>query len=68
MSREDGGARVAFLLGIVPVRLVSFERQIELSRLHFRLLQAEEVGVERLETLAEALSLAGPQSVHIPTD
>ena len=66
VTREDGSTRVAFLLGVVPVRLVSVELQVQLSLLHLRLLQAEEVGVQQLERLAEAFALAGPQSVDIP--
>jgi hypothetical protein len=66
--REDGRTRVAFLFGIVPERLVALERKIELPCLHLRLLKTEEIGIELTEYLTEALTLAGPQSIHIPTD
>ena len=65
---KDGRAAIAFLVGIVPITLVAFEGQIELSRLHLRLLKTEEVGIQLLEYLAEALALAGTQAVHIPTN
>ena len=65
---KDSRAAIAFLVGIVPITLVAFEGQIELSRLHLRLLKTEEVGIQLLEYLAEALALAGTQAVHIPTN
>ena len=68
MLREDGCATVAFLLGIVPIALIALESQIQLSLLHLRLLQTEEVGIKRLEYLTETLALAGSQTVHVPTD
>ena len=63
---EDGGAGIAFLLGGVPINVVALEGQVELSGLHLCFLQAEEVGVELCEHIAEALALAGPQTVHVP--
>ena len=68
MTGEDRRTRVAFLVGIIPIAVVALERQVQLTGLHLRLLQTEEVGIQRLEHLAEALALAGPQSIHIPTD
>ena len=68
MACKNGCARVAFLLGIVPVRLVAFKLQVKLAFLHLRLLQTEEVGVQFPENIAEALALASPQSVHVPTN
>ena len=65
---EDGGAGVAFLVGIVPIALVALEGYVELSGLHLRLLKTEEVGIQLLEYLAEALALAGTQAIDVPTD
>ena len=62
----DGGARVAFLLGVVPVRLITLELQVELSGLHLGFLQAEEVGIEPAECVAEAFLVACSQSVDVP--
>ena len=36
--RENRRARIAFLFGRIPVALVALEREVELSRLHLRLL------------------------------
>ena len=62
----DGRTRVAFLIGIVPERLITLEREIELSSLHLRLLKTEEIGIQLTEYLTEALALASPQSVYVP--
>lgn len=64
----DGSARVAFLLGVVPVRLITLELQVELSGLHLGLLQAKEVGVEPGKAVAEPFVAAGAQSVDVPGD
>ena len=68
MLREDSSTGIAFLLGIVPITLVTLEMQIELSCLHLRLLKTEEIGIQLTEHLTEALTLTGAQTVHIPTD
>ena len=64
--REDSCAAIPFLLGIVPIALIAVESDVQLTLLHLGLLQAEEVGVQRLEDFAEALTVAGPQPIHIP--
>ena len=35
---EDGGTRIALLLGVVPICLIALEVQVELTRLHLRFL------------------------------
>ena len=65
---EDGGAGVAFLVGIVPIALVALEGYVELSGLDLRLLKTEEVGIQLLEYLAEALALTGTQAIYVPTN
>ena len=65
---EDGCARIAFLIGIVPIALVALEGHIELSGLHLRLLKTEEVGIQLFEDLTEALALTGTQAIDVPTD
>lgn len=62
----DGRARVALLLGVVPVRRVAFEGQIDLPGLHLGLLQAEEVGIQAVEDVGKAFVYAGPQAVDVP--
>ena len=63
---KDGCAGVAFLLGIVPIRLIAIELQVQLTGLHLRFLQAEEVRIYLAEDVAEALAFASPQSVDVP--
>ena len=67
-ARIDGRPAVPLLLGIVPVRPVARKLQAELTLLQLRLLQTEEIGVQRLESLLEILTHNSPQAVHIPTD
>ena len=68
MLRENGRARVTFLVGIIPERLVTFKIKVKLALLHLRFLKAEEVSIQLTENIAEALTLASPQTIHIPTD
>ena len=68
VARENGGTRVAFLLGVVPIALIPVEGNVELSLLHLRFLQAEEVGVQRTEGFTKALRVARSQTIHIPRD
>jgi len=68
MTGEDGRARIAFLLGRVPIRLIAFKLNVELAGLHLRLLKAEEIGIQLTENISEAFALAGAQAVHIPTN
>ena len=68
VAAVDGSARVAFLLGIVPVRAIALKLQVQLTRLHLSLLQAEEIGVQLLEDVAEPLAHYGPQAIHVPRD
>ena len=64
---EDGRAGIALAGGGgVPILVVAGELEIRLLPLHFRLLQAEDVGAFRLQKLGEALAHAGPQAVYIP--
>ena len=62
----DGGAGVAFPLGVVPVGLVAGEGEVELPCLHLGLLQTKEIRVERGEGLRETLAAHGAESVYIP--
>ena len=66
LTGEDGCSGIAFLVGGVPVTLVAFKLEVELSGLHLRLLQAEEVGVELAEDVAEAFALTGAEAVDVP--
>jgi len=62
----DGCAAVALLVGIAPVGFVAGELKVELSLLHLRLLQTEEIRVERGKAFAEAFAAHGAESVYIP--
>ena len=68
MLGVDGCTRVSFLVGIVPVTLVTEEGHVELTCLHLGLLQAEEVGIQGVEGLFEILTCYGAQAVNVPTD
>ena len=64
----DGRSAVALLVGEVPPRAVSRELQVQLTRLHLGLLQAEEVGIKRLEDFTEILPHYGTQAIHVPAN
>lgn len=65
---EDGRTRIAFLFGVVPIGVVAWEIQVELTGLQFCFLQAKKIGIQRLKCLAEVLAYHGTQSVNVPTD
>ena len=66
MTGIDGSAGIAFLVGIVSERLVAIELKVELTSLHLRLLQTEEISIQLTEDVTEPLSFTGPQAIHIP--
>ena len=63
---EEGSAGVALLLGAAPVLVIPRQLERDLTGLELRLLQAEDVGVQRAERVREALGHTGAQSVDIP--
>ena len=66
VASEYSRTRIAFLFGLVPIRCIAVEFEVELSFLHFGFLQTKEVGVKLLEYVAESLTCASSQSVNIP--
>ena len=68
MFRKNCGTRISFFLGIVPIGPIAWEFDIELTLLHLGLLQAEEIGIERLKHFLEVFAHYGTQAVYIPTD
>lgn len=64
--REYGRARVALAFSAVPVLAVARQVEDGLIRLHLRLLQRKDIGVEFHEGFHEAFFEAGPQAVDIP--
>ena len=68
LAREDCGARVAFLLCVVPIGLIAWETQLELSLLQLRFLKAHEVGIELGKCFAKVLSHNSAEAVDVPTD
>ena len=60
------GAGVSLLLGVVPVALVAFEAQVDLTLLQFCLLQAEKVGAYLIKNICEALAHDSTQTVDVP--
>ena len=65
---EDGCTRIAFLVGIVPVGLVSVERQVKLTCLQLGFLQTEEVGIERLKYFTKAFVAYSAEAIDVPGD
>ena len=45
MLSVDSGTRIAFLVSVIPVRFITRQAEVELSRLHLRLLKTEEISV-----------------------
>ena len=66
MARIDGSSRIALLVGIRPIALIAFKLKVELSGLHLRFLQAEEIGIKGLEGFAKTFAVTGSQPVDIP--
>ena len=66
MPGKNGGAGIALLVGRIPKGSVTVEAQVELARLHLGLLEAEEIGVKRIESFGETFPCTGPQAVDIP--
>jgi hypothetical protein len=56
MLSEDSCAAVAFLVGIVPITVIALIGKVELSLLHLCLLQTEEVGIQLIKDITEALA------------
>ena len=64
---EDGGARVALLLGDVPIRGVGQRPELlNIVRLGPGLLEAENVGAFRGEVVQEVLAEDRPEAVDVP--
>ena len=55
-------------LGLAPIAPIAREFDIELTLLHLGLLQAEEIGIERLKHFLEVFAHYGTQAVYIPTN
>ena len=66
VSGESSRSGISLFIGIVPERLISFKVQVKLSCLHLGFLNAEEIGVELTEDVAEAFSFTGPEAVYVP--
>ena len=64
--REHGGAGVALFLGAAPVLMVAWQVERDLPGLELRLLQAENVRVQRAERVRKALGHTGAQPVDVP--
>ena len=68
MFSVDGRSRIAFLISIVPIALIAIKLQIQLSGLHFCLLQTEKVSIQLLEYLTKSLTLTSTKAIHVPTN
>ena len=65
-ARKDSCSAIALFIGIIPIRLITIEVQIQLSGLHLRLLKAEEIGIKLTENVTKTLTLTSPKAIHIP--
>ena len=65
---EDRRAGIALLLRRAPELLIARKVQLDLAGLQLRLLQAEKVGVLRMENVLEAFFYAGSESVDVPRE
>ena len=63
---EYNGAGVTLLLGIIPVIVITLVGPVNLALLQLGFLQADDVGIDRIEKVHEALLHAGPQTIYIP--
>ena len=68
VAAENRRTAISFLVGIIPPRLITRKLKVELSCLHLRLLQAEEIGIKLRKNLAEILPHYGTQAINIPTN
>ena len=68
MTGIDSCSGIARLLGIVPIGLVAGKFQIDLPRLQFGFLQADEICVQAHKDIGEALPRHGPEAIYIPGD
>ena len=66
--RPDGRTGVALFVGAVDIFGVACRCKIRLTGLHLRLLNAEEIRIQRVEGILKALFQAGAQAVDIPAD
>ena len=64
----DGGAGIAFFIGIIPVGLIAKELKVQLPSLHLCFLQAEKVGVKFRENIGKTFACNGPEAVYVPGD
>ena len=62
----NGSSGISFLLGVVPIRLISRELKIKLASLHLCLLETEKIGVKFNKNICEPLATHSPEAVHIP--
>ena len=63
---EHGGTGVAGFVSAVPEAVVALQREIGLLRPHFRLLQADDIGIGQGAEVQKALVQAGPQAIDVP--
>ena len=68
MAGIGGRSGIAFLLGVVPVGLVTQEFQVDLPLLQLGFLEADKIGVERRENIGKSLLGDRPKAIDIPTD
>ena len=64
--RKNGSTRVALALCGKPIGLIALGGKIRLSDLHFCLLQAEDIGVERGKNIGKSLAKHGTEAVYVP--
>ena len=63
---KNGGARVSLLVRRIPELMVTGQLHLRLPPLHFGLLEADKIGVQRQHRFRKPFFQAGPQAVHVP--
>ena len=68
MLCKDSSTRITFFLGIVPIRFIAVKLQVQLSCLHFCLLQAKKVCSQRLKGFGKPFAYTRPKAIYVPAD
>ena len=66
LPRKNGSSGIALPFCIVPILMITRKLYLQLSLLHFTLLNAEDIRIQLLKSIPKALVPAGADSVYIP--
>ena len=65
-ARKNSGSGIAFLFGVVPITLVPFKFEVDLSFLQLRFLQAKAVCIESSEDFFKTFLTASSETIDVP--